>query len=88
MRKTIITKESIFLDARDKEDILDYYGSYGEIAKALQMNVAFIHRILNGVKPVPASLQVIYHYDPKTRRGKAYLIRKVADQIHNKEDIL
>ena len=76
MRKVIKTKESVFLDARDKEDILEQYGSYAKAAKELQMNVAFIHRILNGVKPVPASLEVIYHYDPKTRRDKAFLYRK------------
>lgn len=60
MRKRIITKESIFLDARDKEDILEYYGnpSYSELAKMLKMDVGFIHKVLNGVKPVPASLYV------------------------------
>lgn len=53
-----ITKESIYLDARDKEDILEYCGSYAETARFLKMNVAYIHRILNGLKPVPDSLRV------------------------------
>ena len=76
MRKKIITKESIFLDARDKEDILEQYGSYAKAAKELQMNVAFIHRILNGVKPLPASLCVVYEYDREDRRDKALMFRK------------